>query len=92
MSHPASWDNNTNGLCTNVFQALPSANPKCNCQLVNTTLAMPPLLTLVKNVINDNGGTAGVNDFGLTIGGVGVTSGLAELLQLATSRHPVARN
>ncbi|MFH1597848.1 MAG: LPXTG cell wall anchor domain-containing protein [Patescibacteria group bacterium] len=34
-----------------------------------------PTITLVKAVINDNGGTAGVNDFGLTIGATAVTSG-----------------
>jgi hypothetical protein len=32
-------------------------------------------ITLIKSVTNDNGGTAGVNDFGLSIGGTSVTSG-----------------
>lgn len=32
-------------------------------------------ITVLKEVINDNGGDAGVNDFGLTIGGTLVTSG-----------------
>ena len=32
-------------------------------------------VTLIKSVTNDNGGTLGVNDFGLTIGGTSVTSG-----------------
>lgn len=32
-------------------------------------------VTLVKNVVNDNGGTLGVNDFGLSVGGTAVTSG-----------------
>ncbi len=35
----------------------------------------PAHITLVKNVVNDNGGTAGVNDFGLTVGGNTVSSG-----------------
>ncbi|MDH3587966.1 MAG: hypothetical protein OEQ74_01050, partial [Gammaproteobacteria bacterium] len=32
-------------------------------------------LTLIKNVINDNGGTAGPNDFGLTMDNIAVPSG-----------------
>ena len=35
----------------------------------------PAKITLIKYVVNNNGGTAGVNDFGLTIGGIAVTSG-----------------
>jgi uncharacterized repeat protein (TIGR01451 family) len=43
------------------------------CTVTNDDQA--PTLTLVKSVTNDNGGTAGVNDFGLTVGGTPVTSG-----------------
>lgn len=43
------------------------------CEITNDDIA--PTITLIKNVINNNGGTAGVNDFGLTIGGTSVTSG-----------------
>ncbi len=43
------------------------------CTITNNDVA--PTITLNKFVINDNGGNAGVNDFGLTIGGTGVTSG-----------------
>ena len=43
------------------------------CIITNDDVA--PKLTLVKSVTKNNGGTAGVNDFGLTIGGVSVTSG-----------------
>ncbi len=43
------------------------------CTITNNDVG--PTVTLIKNVINDNGGNAGVNNFGLTIGGVPVTSG-----------------
>ncbi|NCB43582.1 MAG: DUF11 domain-containing protein, partial [Clostridia bacterium] len=43
------------------------------CEISNDDIA--PTITLIKEVINNNGGQAGVNDFGLSIGGVGVTSG-----------------
>ncbi|MDO8341252.1 MAG: hypothetical protein Q7T59_04715, partial [Candidatus Woesebacteria bacterium] len=44
-----------------------------SCTITNDDIA--PSITLIKNVIKDNGGTAGVNDFGLTIGGVAANSG-----------------
>ncbi|MBT8062193.1 MAG: hypothetical protein KJO85_05870, partial [Gammaproteobacteria bacterium] len=34
-----------------------------------------PTLTLIKNVINDNLGNLGPDDFGISVGGAGVTSG-----------------
>lgn len=43
------------------------------CTIVNTDVA--PSITLIKKVINDNGGNAGENDFGLTIGDTSVDSG-----------------
>ena len=43
------------------------------CFITNVDIA--PSITLKKEVVNDNGGTAGVNDFGLTIGGTAVYSG-----------------
>jgi hypothetical protein len=43
------------------------------CTITNDDVA--PTLTLIKNVVNDNGGNAGVNDFGLSIGGTPVDSG-----------------
>ncbi|PIY96496.1 MAG: hypothetical protein COY66_03995, partial [Candidatus Kerfeldbacteria bacterium CG_4_10_14_0_8_um_filter_42_10] len=43
------------------------------CTLTNNDAS--PSITLTKNVINNDGGTAGVNEFGLTIGGVPVNSG-----------------
>jgi uncharacterized repeat protein (TIGR01451 family) len=46
-------------------------------------------VTLIKSVTNDNGGTLGVNDFGLTVGGTGVTSGQAVPLPAGV---PVAIN
>ena len=43
------------------------------CTIINDDVA--PTITLIKDVINDNGGTARENDFGLTVGGVPVDSG-----------------
>jgi hypothetical protein len=43
------------------------------CTVTNNDVA--PKLALIKSVTNDNGGNAGVNDFGLTIGGNATTSG-----------------
>lgn len=43
------------------------------CSITNDDIA--PKLTLIKIVINDNGGDATVNQFGLTVGGNGVSSG-----------------
>ncbi len=43
------------------------------CVITNTR--QTGTITLIKNVIKDSGGTAGVNDFGLSTGGTSVTSG-----------------
>jgi uncharacterized repeat protein (TIGR01451 family) len=43
------------------------------CTITNEDIA--PSITLIKRVIKDNGGTAGVNDFGLSIGAIPVSSG-----------------
>ncbi len=43
------------------------------CTITNNDIA--PTITLTKAVINNNGGSAGVDDFGLTVGGSLVTSG-----------------
>lgn len=43
------------------------------CTITNNDVA--PTITLTKVVVNNNGGLAGVNEFGLTIGGTAVTSG-----------------
>jgi len=43
------------------------------CTITNNDVA--PTITLIKSVDNGNGGNAGVNDFGLTIGATSVTSG-----------------
>ncbi len=43
------------------------------CTITNSDQAAHIILNKV--VINDNGGTAGINDFGLTVGGNGVSSG-----------------
>jgi len=45
------------------------------CTITNEDL--PAKITLVKEVTNDNGGTAGLNDFGILINGNVVTSGVA---------------
>lgn len=43
------------------------------CTITNDDIT--PTITLIKNVINNNGGNAGANDFGLTVGGTPVNSG-----------------
>jgi uncharacterized repeat protein (TIGR01451 family) len=43
------------------------------CTIVNDD--QPATITLVKEVVNDNGGDQGANDFGLSIGGTAVDSG-----------------
>ena len=48
------------------------------CTITNE--AIPPTLTLIKQVNNDNGGTAGPNDFGISVGGQVVTSGVPSTL------------
>ncbi len=48
-------------------------NEDVTCTIINDDIT--PTITLIKNVINDDGGTAGVDDFGLTIGQTDVTSG-----------------
>lgn len=59
--------------CTDV--SVP-AGGSATCTITNDDVA--PTITLIKNVVNDNGGNAGVNDFGLTIGGTAVNSGVAQ--------------
>ncbi|MBI2005417.1 MAG: hypothetical protein HYS80_01495, partial [Candidatus Aenigmarchaeota archaeon] len=44
-----------------------------SCTITNDD--KPPQITLIKNIINDDGGNAGANDFGLSIGGNSVNSG-----------------
>jgi hypothetical protein len=53
------------------------------CTITNDDVA--PTLTLIKHVTNDNGGNAGANDFGLTIGGTAATSGTAYTLSSNTA-------
>jgi hypothetical protein len=57
------------------------------CSITNDD--QPAHITLIKSVTNDNGGNAGVNDFGLTIGGTGVNSG--DTLDV-NSNTPIALN
>ncbi|OGY18605.1 MAG: hypothetical protein A2900_02890 [Candidatus Chisholmbacteria bacterium RIFCSPLOWO2_01_FULL_50_28] len=57
------------------------------CTITNDDIA--PTITLVKEVINDNGGTASENDFGLTVDGGGVTSGQVAAVNANT---PIAIN
>ena len=58
-----------------------------NCTFTNETTKAE--ITLNKVVIKDHGGTAGVNDFGLSIGGTPVNSGETILV---TAEQPVAIN
>jgi len=47
---------------------------EATCTITNDDVQ--PHLTLVKSVTNNNGGTAGPNVFGISVGGAGVTSGV----------------
>ena len=53
------------------------------CTITNDDVA--PTLTLVKSVTNDNGGNAGADDFGISIGATPVTSGVAQTLAANTT-------
>jgi hypothetical protein len=55
------------------------------CTITNTRAN--GTITLIKNVINDNGGTATANSFGLTTGGTPVTSG--QVLSLAPGSYAI---
>ncbi len=57
------------------------------CTITNDDVA--PTVTLTKVVIKDNGGTADVNDFGLTVGGSPVSSGQTVSVNANT---PIALN
>ena len=48
------------------------------CEIVNDDKPAPPetTITLIKSVINDDGGTAKVSDFTLKVGNIAVTSGV----------------
>jgi len=52
------------------------------CTIVNDDIQ--PTLTLVKNVVNDNGGALGVDDFLLSMGGAPATSGMSQLVMANT--------
>ena len=54
-----------------------------SCTITNDDIA--PTITLTKSVTNDNGGNAGADDFGISIGGIGVTSGAAITLNANTA-------
>lgn len=58
-----------------------------NASCTFTNALQTGTITLIKNVINNNGGTAGANDFGLTIGGTAVTSG--QTLTLPTGSYAI---
>jgi len=55
------------------------------CEITNDDIA--PLLTLVKNVINDNGGNLDIDDFDISIDGSEVPSGTA---QTVASNTPIS--
>jgi hypothetical protein len=53
------------------------------CTITNDDIA--PKITLIKNVINDDGGTAGPDDFGISVGGVVVSSGVPFTVEANTA-------
>ncbi|MBI2414399.1 DUF11 domain-containing protein [candidate division WWE3 bacterium] len=66
-----------------------TVNSTAACTITNERIVINPKITLIKEVINDNGGTATSNDFGLSIGGTSVTSGQTVEVTAGT---PVALN
>ena len=54
-----------------------------NCAIVNNDI--PPTLTLVKNITNDNGGDLTVADFGLSIDGTSVPDSVAQTVAANTA-------
>jgi len=54
-----------------------------NCAIVNNDI--PPTLTLVKNITNDNGGDLTVADFGLSIDGASVPDSVAQTVSANTA-------
>lgn len=75
---PSVW---TGGCEPNGFVSLLPGDNK-TCSITNDDVA--PTITLIKEVTNDNGGTAGESDFGLTVGGVPVASGETVSVQANT--------
>lgn len=52
------------------------------CIITNNDIAST--ITLIKEVINDNGGSAGPNSFGISVGGQSVTSGIPQAVDANT--------
>ena len=72
-----------NDVCTSPLDAFPGAPSKCWCgPIPGLEIPIPPQLTLVKTVINDNGGTAVANDFQAKIDGVNVPWSVAQTLTI----------
>ena len=72
-----SWSQDAKFVCTGPLQTIPGSPAKCLCQaLPGLEIPVPPSLTLIKSVTNNNGGTAAPDDFKLTVGGASVLSGV----------------
>ncbi len=67
----AGYTSSTSGDCSG---SIANGETK-TCTITNNDIV--PTITLIKNVISNNGGNAGVNDFGLTVGGNSVSSDVA---------------
>jgi len=63
--------------CPSVLQGTVTLDEGENITCTITNEDLPAKITLVKTVTNNNGGTAGPNDFGISINGDVVTSGVA---------------
>jgi hypothetical protein len=59
------------------------------CVITNNDI--PPTITLIKDVVNDDGGNAGVNDFGLKIGATSVNSGQTLTVNANTASYRSVR-
>jgi uncharacterized repeat protein (TIGR01451 family) len=67
--------NNTLDVSTGGATVTLSPGESVQCTITNDDQA--PTITVVKNVVNDDGGDAAVSDFPLFVGGTAVTSGVA---------------
>lgn len=59
-----SWDNNSGGVCSTSFQAIPSTPSKCNCDTVNTDVPVVNCTVEIDKQISCDGGVTWVDDEG----------------------------
>ena len=67
-------------VCSGVPGPSSGTGSKCDCDAFHAQVNIPPTLTLIKTVTNDNGGTKVVGDFTLKVDGGVVTNGTANVV------------